>query len=204
MKAPHALVLAAGAGRRFGGRKLLAPWQGAPLVQAALDAAAATELSGLTVVTGADAPDVAAAIGDWSRQNPRARVEVVHAPDHGEGLAASLRAGLRALPPHADGAVIFLGDMPCVPRGIVPDLLAALRPESLAAAPCFEGRRGHPVLVRSDLFEALLSLNGDAGARTVLDGLGERLVLVPAKDAGVLFDVDVVGDLRRGAGSAPA
>jgi molybdenum cofactor cytidylyltransferase len=204
VEAPHALVLAAGAGRRFGGRKLLAPWRGAPLINAALEAAAAAELAGLTVVTGADAGEVAAVVGDWARRNPRTAVEIVHAPDHGEGLAASLRRGLRMLPSTAGGAVIFLGDMPCIPQGIVQDLLLALEPGSLAAAPCFENRRGHPVLVRRGLFPALLDLAGDSGAKSVLDGLGDRLVLVPVKDGGVLFDVDVVGDLRRGGGSAPA
>jgi molybdenum cofactor cytidylyltransferase len=198
----RALVLAAGSGRRFGGRKLLASWQGAPLIHAALDAAAAAALSGLTVVTGADAEEVSVAVGDWARRNPRAAVEIVHAPDHGEGLAASLRSGLRSLPSTTEGAVIFLGDMPRIPRGIVHDLLLALEPASLAAAPVFENRRGHPVLVRRDLFPALTGLAGDSGAKVVLDGLGDRLVLVPVKDGGVLFDVDVVGDLRFG--SAPA
>jgi molybdenum cofactor cytidylyltransferase len=190
-------VLAAGAGTRFGGRKLLAPWQGVPLIHAALDSAASAPLAGLIVVTGADARDVSDALAAWARRNPRTAIEVVHAPEHQEGLAASLRTGLRALPPAADSAVIFLGDMPRIPDGIVRDLLLALTPESLAAAPLFEGRRGHPVLVRRDLFPSLLGLVGDAGAKSVLDDLGGQLVLVPTAESGVLFDVDVVEDLRR-------
>jgi molybdenum cofactor cytidylyltransferase len=202
LNAPHALVLAAGAGRRFGGRKLLAPWRGAPLICAALDAAASAPLDGLTVVTGADSRDVAEAVADWARRNPGPGVEVVHASEHHEGLAASLRTGLRALPPAADGVVIFLGDMPRIPDGIVRALLDSLGRDGLAAAPLFENRRGHPVLVRRDLLPALLGLVGDAGAKSVLDGLGDRLVLVPATESGVLFDVDVVEDLRRGADPA--
>ncbi len=125
-------------------------------------------------------------------------------PITGKGSRRPCVRASGSLPSTADGAVIFLGDMPCIPQGIVHDLLLALEPESLAAAPCFENRRGHPVLVRRDLFPALLDLAGDSGAKIVLDGLGDRLVLVPVKDGGVLFDVDVVGDLRRGVGSAPA
>jgi len=59
----------------------------------------------------------------------------------------------------------------------------------------FQGQRGHPALIGAALLPRLLSLAGDAGARTILKDLGDRLVLVEASDDGVLFDVDERGDL---------
>jgi molybdenum cofactor cytidylyltransferase len=87
--------------------------------------------------------------------------------------------------------------MPRVPL-VVPTALAdALHAGAVAAAPTFAGRTGHPVAFSASLFPALLALNGDRGARAVLDLLGDRLVLVPAPDDGVLYDVDKPGDLTR-------
>jgi molybdenum cofactor cytidylyltransferase len=59
----------------------------------------------------------------------------------------------------------------------------------------FQGRRGNPVLIGRELFPELLRLTGDAGARSVLQSLGDRLALVEAPDDGVLFDVDQPSDL---------
>jgi molybdenum cofactor cytidylyltransferase len=71
----------------------------------------------------------------------------------------------------------------------------ALIDGALAAAPVWRGRRGNPVLIDRTLFPQLLALTGDAGARGVLQDLGNRLVLVESPDDGVLFDVDHVTDL---------
>jgi molybdenum cofactor cytidylyltransferase len=64
-----------------------------------------------------------------------------------------------------------------------------------AAAPTFGGRRGNPVLLARELFPGLLALQGDEGARRILQGIGDRLALVEAPDDGVLFDVDQQSDL---------
>jgi molybdenum cofactor cytidylyltransferase len=91
---------------------------------------------------------------------------------------------------------IFLGDMPRVPHAVLSPLAEAVRAGAPAAAPSFEGRRGHPVVIGASLLPQLLTLTGDAGARSILKDLGDRLVLVQAPDDGVLFDVDQRGDLR--------
>ena len=64
-----------------------------------------------------------------------------------------------------------------------------------AAAPQFDGRRGHPVLFTAALYPRLLALSGDRGAASVLQSLGDTLALVDAPDDGVLFDVDRPSDL---------
>jgi molybdenum cofactor cytidylyltransferase len=187
-----AIVLAGGAGSRFGGRKLLAPWRSGVLLDGALAAALSAPAATLILVTGADAEDIAAAARRFlTARGCNAKLSVAHASDHAAGLAASLRTGLAALPGTAEGAFIFLGDMPLVPAGIGAALAQALdAPGVLAAAPVHEGQRGHPVLVRRAVIPELLALQGDHGARPILDRLGPALALVPASDPGVLQDVD--------------
>ena len=186
----EAIVLAAGSGSRFGGKKLLAPWGQGVLLDAALAAALAAPVRAVTVVTGADAEAVAAAARAYDP-----RVKLVHAADHAEGMGASLRNGVASLPPDAAGAFVFLGDMPRVPVAVLQPLAEALAAGAPAAAPVFQGRRGNPVLIARALFPDLLKLTGDAGARAVLQALGDRLAVVEAPDDGVLFDVDEPGDL---------
>ena len=186
----EAIVLAAGSGVRFGGAKLTTPWRGRPLIDWALAAAFEAPVRAIWVVTGAD-PEVAWAARTFAtRHGAVARLNIVQARDHAEGVAASLVAGLAAMPRDAAGAFVFLGDMPAVPPDIATKLANALGGEVLACAPVFGDRRGHPVLFASALFDELSTLTGDRGARAVLDGLGHGLALIEALDDGVLHDVD--------------
>jgi molybdenum cofactor cytidylyltransferase len=193
-KAPilEAIVLAAGSGSRFGGGKLLASWDAGVLLEAALAAAYAAPVRSVTVVIGADAEAVAAAARTFDP-----RTLIVHAPDHAEGMGASLRTGIASLPDDADGVFVFLGDMPRVPAAVLPRMARALVDGALAAAPVWQGRRGNPVLLDRTLFPQLLALTGDAGARGVLQGLGDQLALIEAPNDGVLFDVDTPQDLAK-------
>lgn len=186
----EAIVLAAGAGSRFGGGKLLAPYAGRPLLHGALAAAFAAPVRAVTVVTGTDADAVGAAATAFDP-----RVRRVHAADHAEGMGASLRAAVASLPADTDGVYVFLGDMPRIPAVTVAELARALGEGFSAAAPAFEGQRGHPVLFSAALFADLRQSRGDAGAREVLKALGSRLAIVQAADDGVLFDVDLPSDL---------
>ena len=186
----HALVLAAGSATRFGGRKLLADWNGQPLLQAALAAARAAPVEGVTVVTGADAVDVGACIGAFD-----GAMLQVHAPGYAEGMSASLKAGVAALPPETEAVFVFLGDMPRVPHVLLQSLADAVRSGAPAAAPVFQGRRGNPVVLAREVFGDIAKLEGDTGARQILQGLGSRVALVESPDDGVLFDVDTAADL---------
>jgi molybdenum cofactor cytidylyltransferase len=192
----HALVLAAGKGRRFGGRKLLAPFRGGVLLDAALAAALAAPVKGVVLVSGADREAVdAAAQACAVRRGEADRLRIVHASDHAEGLAASIRAGVAALPESASGVLIFLGDMPDIPGEIPAEIVARLGAGAEAAVPVHDRRRGHPAGFAASLFPALAALEGDRGARDLLVRLGRRVAEVPA-EAGVLADVDTPEDLQ--------
>jgi molybdenum cofactor cytidylyltransferase len=197
LDALEAIVLAGGAGSRFGGAKLIAPWRGGALIDGALRAAFAAPVRTVTVVTGANdrVADIASAFAE--RAGERSRLNLVHCPDYAEGMSRTLRAGIAALPSDASGAFVFLGDMPLIPTAILPALAAKLEGGALAAAPFYKGQRGHPVLFSRDAFPALLALNGDQGAREVLQSLGAKLGLVATLEEGVVVDIDSVDDLEQ-------
>jgi molybdenum cofactor cytidylyltransferase len=187
-----ALVLAAGAGSRFGGGKLMALWRGRPLIEAALATAFAAPVEGVVLATGAD-PAVAEAAKAFAGDRP---LEVVVADDWSDGLSASLKAGLKALPEAAEGVLVFLGDMPRVPTAVLEPLARALETAS-AAVPVWRSEIGHPAAISRTLFPSILDLEGDRGARGLLLGLGPALIRIEAPDDGVLFDVDRPQDLDQ-------
>lgn len=179
------IVLAAGAGTRFGGPKQVARVEGRPLLQHAVDVLRAAPVSDRVVVLGAYAEEV-------REQVDLSRVRVVVCADWREGQSASLRAGLDALP-DASAVVVLLGDQPWVSGRAVAAVVAARRPGADAVRASYGGVPGHPVLIERPLFAALRDLRGDVGARGVLRGA--NVVDVPCDGLGDPRDVDAPGDL---------
>lgn len=177
-----AVVLAAGFSSRMGENKLLADLDGRPLVTYAVDALLGAGIAPVVVVTASDA--VARALGDRP---------VVHArnPAPEQGMSRSLAVGLAALDPAVDGFYVMLGDVPFVRPADVIALGRAFDPDGAPiCAPVHERRRGHPVLWAARFREALARLDGDVGARSVLDAHAEQVVWVPVDNPGVHLDVD--------------
>ena len=180
------VVLAAGRSTRMGGpNKLLAVHQGKPLVRHAVEHALEAGIGPVCVVTGHQGEAVAAALAGLP-------VDVVHNPEFASGLSSSVRAGVAALGDAADGAVIVLGDMPLVSPPIMRRLAAVFRehPEAKAVVPTMLGERGNPVLIGRALFGAVAALQGDVGARRLIDAAGAHVVEVPVDDPGIHRDID--------------
>lgn len=199
----HAVVLAAGAGSRFGGAKLSASWGRGTLLDAAFRSACDAPVAGVVVVTGAHRQAVEAIVAGFAPA-VGVRLATVHCADHARGMSASLRCGLAALPADAAGAFIFLGDMPRIPPGTADRLLDALTHRRLAAAPLFGERLGHPVLISRDLFAVFSGVAGDGGGGRILRDLGDMLARVPVSDERIFADVDTPADLARIQPAAPA
>ena len=138
-----AVVLAAGRSSRMGPRhKLLVPDRaGKPMLARVVDNLLAAPLRPLIVVLGHRAAEMESALG-------RRPAQRVHAPGWETGLAASLRAGIAAVPPEARAAVVCLGDMPLVTAHVIDRLIEAYDPDEgrLIVAPTFAGTLGNPVL----------------------------------------------------------
>ncbi|WP_019816398.1 nucleotidyltransferase family protein [Saccharomonospora saliphila] len=183
------LLLAAGAGRRFGGPKALVEVGGEPLVTRAARLLADGGCAPVLVVLGAAA--------DAVRPLLPAGAHPVPAPDWREGMGASLRAGLGAvgrLDPAPEAALVHLVDVPGVGADIVTRLRELSAPDVVARA-CYDGVPGHPVLFGRRWWPEIAdAAGGDRGAR---DWLAERsdLRAVECADLGTGTDVDTPADL---------
>lgn len=180
----------------------MAPWRGRPLVLAALDRALAAPVRRIVLVFGENEAPAAAAVRFARDAGAGERLRTVRAERAALGLAWSLKAGIGALAEDCAGAAVFLGDMPEVDPALVGALCDRLAGGALAAAPVWEGRRGHPALLSRALFADVMGLSGDQGAGALLSSLGDALALVPAQGPGCLFDVDTRADIGDGAPDA--
>ncbi len=181
-----AVVLAAGRSTRMGGpNKLVAEIAQRPLVRIAAEEALASRAKPVIVVTGHQRPDVERALTGLP-------VKLVHNPDFAQGLGTSLRTGVAAVPPDADGVVVCLGDMPQVDAGLVDRLIAAFDPArgALIVVPTFEGKRGNPVLWSRRFFPDLMAVEGDVGARNIIGRYPEAVVEVAVDGTGAFTDID--------------
>ena len=181
-----AVVLAAGRSTRMGAiNKLIAEIGGKPLVRIAAEQALASSARPVIVVTGHQREKVEEALAGLP-------VRFAHNPDFAEGLGASLRTGIAAVPDDVDGAVICLGDMPQVDAALIDRLIAAFDPErgALIVVPTIEGRRGNPVLWSRRFFPDLRQIQGDVGARHLIASYAEAVVEVPVSGESAFVDVD--------------
>jgi CTP:molybdopterin cytidylyltransferase MocA len=182
------LLLAAGAGRRFGMPKALVEVDGEPMMLRALRTLAEGGCAPVRVVLGARAEDARALLPDPSIS--------VYADDWGTGMGASLRAGLKSIQDlTADAVLVHLVDLPWVGPDVLARVREAATPDVVARA-SYDGVPGHPVLFGRRWWPEIAgSASGDRGAR---DWLATRddLLLIECGDLGSGRDVDAPGDLR--------
>ena len=181
------LLLAAGQGRRFGSDKRFATLaDGRTLLEATLDALADTGLPVLTCLRGVDprAADLLA-----SQQQT-----CVQLPESARGMGSTLAAAMGTVPPHWQGLLVALADMPYIQSITYRRVAEALQPGGIVV-PCLEGRRGHPVGFARCWFDELARLDGDSGARSLLAGHAAQVELLAVTDAGIHRDVDTPDDL---------
>lgn len=185
-----ALILAAGRSSRMGRNKLLCQIKGDAMVRRPVSAALASRCVLTMVVTGYQSDDIEQTLQDQP-------VSLVYNAKFGEGMATSLRCGLRALPQDLDGVVILLADMPHVSSEHIDRLIAAFDPTAPAiVAPMRNGRRGNPVLWPHCYFAEMLELQGDQGARGLIELHAADAVLIEMGDDAIFADVDTEDDLR--------
>jgi molybdenum cofactor cytidylyltransferase len=190
-----ALVLAAGQSRRMGSRnKLLALFDGEPLVRRSVKAALASQASPVIVVTGHMADEIGAALDGLDAR-------LVHNDDYEEGLATSLKAGLGAVPENASGVLVMLADMPGIDSAALDALIVAFDPPAgrSIVLPTAAGKRGNPVIWSRDYFVELRSLAGDTGARHLLAEHEETVFRVEI-GGDALMDVDTPEALAAAGG----
>lgn len=181
------LVLAAGAGTRFGRPKALVPFGGEPLVTRAVRMLSGAGCEPVVVVLGAAADEV------------RLAVDLPHAvvnPDWALGMGSSLRCGLAALPADADAVVVALADQPLVGKDAVVRLAAAWRDGAVAAVATYGGQPRNPVLLARAVWPDITkSLTADTGAGPWLRAHPKQVTLVDCDGTGSPYDIDTPDDL---------
>ena len=183
-----AIVLAAGAGTRFGGGKLLATLDGRPILQHVLDTLATAGLRDIVVVLGRDRDVVETAIA-WRSERR------VTNPEPERGLASSLQAGMGTLDPDASAVLVVLGDQPRLSADTIRALLATPDdPDRPVIAPRYAHDRGrNPILLRRAGFRLIKDAAGDRGMGPMLAEHPELVTEVTVN--GTNPDVDTQEDL---------
>jgi molybdenum cofactor cytidylyltransferase len=182
------LLLAAGASRRFGSPKALAPLGDRTLIELAIDRARSVVGTGITIILGAHAEAILARVSTRG-------IAVCRHEAWGQGLAESLKHGVLTIPATAPAALVMLVDQPLVTADDLRSLIDAWRSnrEHPAAAE-YAGDIGAPCILPRSTFPAVLDLRGDRGAKPLLLAMPQvTRVAIP----NAAFDVDTPGDLAR-------
>ena len=192
MTVPAGLVLAAGAGRRFGGPKALARLRDRTLLEHAVDTLRSAGCSPVVVVLGAGAREVA-------RQVDVGAAVVVVNDGWESGMGSSLCTGLAVLADlRAPAAVVALVDQPQVTPELVRRLVASWADGVAAVSATYGGHRRNPVLLDASTWPGVAAAAvGDVGARGWLDAHADEVVLVACDDLGSDLDIDTPHDLDR-------
>jgi molybdenum cofactor cytidylyltransferase len=162
---------------------------GRPLLEGVVAHACESRLDEVVVVLGANAETILGAVG-------MGRARTVINPDHEAGLSSSLLAGLAALGPEVDRAVVILGDQPAISPAMLDGLLDRQAGSRLpSAALSFNGLLHPPVVLARELWEGMRDLKGDVGCRALIRSRPELVAALPVEaDTRHPVDVDTPDD----------
>jgi molybdenum cofactor cytidylyltransferase len=185
-----AVILAAGMSSRMGEAKQLLRLGENTLLGQVLENVRSSGVKDIVLVLGHEAEKIRERI---STEN----LSVVINESYQQGMGTSLRAGLAALPPGVDAALVVLADQPFIrPRTL--DLLMDqyMRSSAQIVIPTYEGFRGNPVLLDRSVFSEVMALTGDIGCRAIFGNHLEGIVKQPVADIGILLDFDSKDDFE--------
>lgn len=190
-----AVILAAGESRRMGQPKQLIHVEGEPMIVRAVQVALESTVNDVLVVLGAHADEIRAALSPIESA-AGGRLRWVVNPDYSNGQASSMRTAVNALAPTQGAAIFMLVDQPFVGPPLINRLVEAWRQGARIAASAVDGRvRGAPAIFDRSLWPELLQLEGDVGARPLLQKYRAEVTTVSATDA-ELRDFDTPEDLK--------
>lgn len=185
----YALILAAGASTRMGRPKQLLEWRNQTLLTHSIQCAQSILNERIIVVLGAQNESIQQTL------HPD-EITLVINPDWQEGMASSIRAGIQALPNSASAVLIMLCDQPLIETEHIQHLLTSwLSSPTNIIASQYHQSVGVPALFPAEFFVLLQSLQGDKGAKALLNYFEERLIKIPMPEAEL--DIDNPEDFAR-------
>lgn len=186
-----AIVLAAGESRRMGRQKLVLPYGGKTVIEHIVSQVLASEVAQTIVVTGHDVQAVEAAL----LGKP---VTFVENRRYKDGMLTSIRAGLQAVTPAAEGFMVVLGDQPSIDAPTINQLIAGFRAvEKGIVVPLYEDDTGHPIIISMSYRDDVMTKFDDTGLRGLIYGHPEYVHRLPVEAPGVLRDMDTPEDYER-------
>jgi molybdenum cofactor cytidylyltransferase len=188
-----AIILAAGySGRMEGENKLLLPFREKTVLETVVEAVLAVYLTEVIVVTGYDHHNIEAKLCHYP-------LRFIYNREYSQGMAASLKKGVAALASKDTAVMICLGDMPLITPELLNKLVQTYRqaPEGAIVLPVFKKRRGNPVIFSPGFREDLLGIEGDVGARSIIEKHPRAVVEVPVTSGIYFQDVDTVPEYEK-------
>ena len=191
-----AVILSGGASSRMGSPKALVPYQGRPFLEHLLEVTSHRNIGARRVVLGAQAEPIAKAIQLKAD-------EIVINKDWEKGQLSSIQAALRSLPPETDGILLCLIDHPLISAVLVQELIEQFyKSKKPIVLPLYEGRRGHPVIFSSTLYDELLHAPLETGARAVVWAHSGDIEEVRTNEEGCVLNLNDPETLNKALGGA--
>jgi molybdenum cofactor cytidylyltransferase len=185
-----AIILAAGQSQRTAPEnKLLLPFGSKTIIQTVLDKIRLLKFTEILVVTGYEESEVKETLRNY-------RVQFVHSYDYEKGMAASIKIAISRANSNVDGYMILLGDMPWIDQTVLKNLIRSFytQPESAIVVPSFRKRQGNPVIFSKKYKKELLALEGDQGARSIIEEFKNQVIEVQVENERLLLDIDTWKD----------
>ena len=195
-KGPTAgVILAAGMSRRLGRTKQLLPLQNKCLLQWVVEAALGSKLARVVLILGHEAQAIAEAMGEHLRHP---RLDMVINERYIEGMGQSLRAGLLAVKDRFPSAMFLLGDQPLMDSGTIDLLLERFWDSGKEICVLVhKGMRRNPAIFGQRFYAQLLAIEGDQGARHLIEANPDDVLCVEVQNPLLFADVDTEEDLKE-------
>ncbi|MEJ2283445.1 MAG: nucleotidyltransferase family protein [Desulfobacterales bacterium] len=189
------IILAAGASVRFGQPKQLIRLGGKYLVEWVLDAALNSRLHTVVLVLGHEQETILQALGTKA---DLPGVKVAINPDYRDGQSTSLKTGLLSVRQNFESVMFLLGDQPMIKTDIIDHMLDQFRQsENDLCVPVYKNKRGNPTIFRKPLYNGLMQISGDIGARDIIRQNLDRTHFLEIDDPLCFFDIDTPRDLEN-------
>jgi molybdenum cofactor cytidylyltransferase len=178
----------------MGTMKQLLPWGNRTILQHVVDTASAVNPAEIIVVLGYNASEISGVLKDEP-------VKIVVNKEFSKGMSSSLMAALRHISPESDTYVFMLGDQPLVTVDMLQLLLQHHSASKLGiTVPVYRNEKGRPVVMDSKYREELMTLEGEIGAKQVIDAHPDDVQEIPVDSEEVIVDIDTREEYKKYSG----
>lgn len=189
------IVLAAGTSTRFGKLKQLHAIDGKPLLEWAIDACLGSHLERIFLVLGYRRQEILSALNNKIRHS---RLDVIFNPHYRNGQSTSLHAGINAVKDSFPSAMFVLGDQPLIDALTLDFLLKRFwSSKKSICAPFFNNKRGNPVIFSKEHYSEITGIEGDVGARRIIEDNPDQVLRVSMRRPSFFYDVDTQEDVEK-------